>query len=420
MALSIEEATNEAFRPIYYKLEHFDETKQKAITENINILNLIKNISSETIRESLKKELDKLNKNIDSQFKSINNDVEKLKKQLAEHKTLIDTLNDELKETKKTINSINNEELNHSIEEVNKKIEFSLKKEREYVDKKIEQLVQNDVVMKLQDQIDFLKQYIEKISASSSNKNYTINVVENEEYEEFDELLPENIGDIIENVVNNNEFDVLREYLVEVIFSKKPIIVSEKNSELLANIISSTITGGNYYEVIADDNCDFGQLIAEIDGLKCISNNKVIVLKNIINVQKTAKLLDYIKSRPYNEKFIFVVSYDRELQFLAPEVIDEFNFFIGKFESTKISYKYAYSFENEKRQAITNGEFEKVLNALDINLDNKEIMNVKYYGLLSYSLIPFKSIHDSVDSEELVNNIMNQSIRSKCEAVIHD
>lgn len=420
MALSIEEATNEAFRPIYYKLEHFDETKQKAITENINILNLIKNISSETIRESLKKELDKLNKNIDSQFKSINNDVEKLKKQLAEHKTLIETLNDELKETKKTINSINNEELNHSIEEVNKKIEFSLKKEREYVDKKIEQLVQNDVVMKLQDQIDFLKQYIEKISASSSNKNYTINVVENEEYEEFDEFLPENIGDIIENVVNNNEFDVLREYLVEVIFSKKPIIVSEKNSELLANIISSTITGGNYYEVIADDNCDFGQLIAEIDGLKCISNNKVIVLKNIINVQKTAKLLDYIKSRPYNEKFIFVVSYDRELQFLAPEVIDEFNFFIGKFESTKISYKYAYSFENEKRQAITNGEFEKVLNALDINLDNKEIMNVKYYGLLSYSLIPFKSIHDSVDSEELVNNIMNQSIRSKCEAVIHD
>ena len=61
-----------------------------------------------------------------------------------------------------------------------------------------------------------------------------------------------------------------------------------------------------------------------------------------------------------------------------------------------------------------------MLNALDINLDNKEIMNVKYYGLLSYSLIPFKSIHDSVDSEELVNNIMNQSIRSKCEAVIHD
>src|SRR5574344_1753982 len=206
MALSIEEATNEAFRPIYYKLEHFDETKQKAITENINILNLIKNISSETIRESLKK-------------------------QLAKHKTLIETLNDELKETKKTINSINNEELNHSIEEVNKKIEFSLKKEREYVDKKIEQLVQNDVVMKLQDQIDFLKQYIEKISVASSNKNYTINVVENEEYEEFDEFLPENIGDIIENVVKNNEFDVLREYLVEVIFSKKPIIVSEKNSE---------------------------------------------------------------------------------------------------------------------------------------------------------------------------------------------
>ena len=108
------------------------------------------------------------------------------------------------------------------------------------------------------------------------------------------------------------------------------------------------------------------------------------------------------------------------MQFLAPEVLDDFNFFIGKFKSSKISYKYAYSFENEKRQAIKNGEFEKILDALDIKLDNKKIMNLKYYGLLSYSLIPFKSIHDSLDTEELVNRIMNQSIRSKCEVIIHD
>lgn len=419
-ALSIEEATNEAFRPIYYKLEHFDEAKQKAITENIKILNLIKFISSETIRESLKKELDRLNKNFDLQLRSVSDDVEMIKKQLTEYKTLNEKIKDELKETKKIISNIIYEKLNHSIEEVNKKIDSSLKKEREAVDKKIEQLVENDVVMKLQDQINFLKQYIEKICISTSAKKYAINIIENEEYEKFDEFLSENIGDIIENVVNNNEFDILREYLVEVIFSKKPIVVSDKNCELLANIISSIITGGNYYEVIAEDNCDFGQLISEIDDLKCTSNNKVIVFKNIINVQNHQLLLDYIKTRPYNEKFIFVVSYDRELQFLAPESIDEFNFFIGKFESTKILYKYAYSFENENRQAITNREFEKILNALDIDLTSKEIMNVKYYGILSYSLIPFKSIHDSVDVEELVNNIINQSIRSKCEAVIHD
>ena len=220
--------------------------------------------------------------------------------------------------------------------------------------------------------------------------------------------------------MNNNEFDVLREYLIEVIFSTKPIIVSDKNSELLANIISSAITGGNYFEILAKDNCNLEQLITEINGLKCISNNKVILLKNIINVQNYQCLLDYIKTRPYNEKFIFVVSYDREIQFLAPEVLDFFNFFVGKFKSTKISYKYAYSFEKEKRQAITNGEFERILNTLGINLDNKEIMNVKYYGILSYSLIPFKSIHDAIDTKELVDSIMNQSIRSKCEAVIHD
>ena len=146
----------------------------------------------------------------------------------------------------------------------------------------------------------------------------------------------------------------------------------------------------------------------------------MIVLKNIINVQNFQKILDYIKTRPYNEKFLFVISYDREIQFLLPEILDYFNFFIGKFNSTKISYKYAYSFKNDNRQAIKNKEFEKILNSLDISLENKEIMNIEYYGLLSYSIIPFKSIHDSIDVEDLINKIMNQNIRLKCEAILHD
>ena len=82
MAMSIKESTNEVFRPIYFKLEHFDEAKQKTINENINILNLIKTVNSDTIRDSLKKELDKFNKSIESQLKSINDSVEKLKSYL--------------------------------------------------------------------------------------------------------------------------------------------------------------------------------------------------------------------------------------------------------------------------------------------------------------------------------------------------
>ena len=46
MAMSIEESTNEIFRPIYFKLEHFDEVMQKKINENINMITLIKTISS--------------------------------------------------------------------------------------------------------------------------------------------------------------------------------------------------------------------------------------------------------------------------------------------------------------------------------------------------------------------------------------
>ena len=420
MAMSIEESTNENFRPIYFKLEHFDETMQKTINENINILSLIKTISSDTTRDSLKKELDKLNKGIEVQLKSINDNVEKLKKQISEYKVANESLKDDLRETKQAFGNINNEDLRRSIEEVNKKFDVTIKKEREAIEKKIERLVQNDVVMKLQDQIDFLKQYIEKSNNQNSSRTFSINIFENKEYEEFDEYLSENIGDIIENIANNSEFDALREYLVEIIYSKKPIIVSEKNYELLANILSSIITGGNYYEIIAEDNCDFGQLISEVDNLERTSNNKVVVFKNIINIQSYQRVLDYIKTRPFNEKFLFVISYDREIQFLAPEILDDFNFFIGKFDSKNILYKYAYSFENDNRQAITNKEFDKTLNSLELSLDNKEIMNVNYYGLLSYSIIPFKSIHDSIDIEDLVNKILNQNIRLKCEAILHD
>lgn len=420
MAMSIEETTNDVFRPIYFKLEHFDETVQKTINENINMLNLIKTISSDTTKDSLKKALDKLNKSIESQLKSVNDNVEKLKKQIFECKAANESLKNYLKETKGNIGNINNEDLRYSIEEINKKFDVAIKKERESIEKNIESLIQNDVIVKLQKQIDFLKQNLERISSSISTNTFSISSIENQEYEEFDEYLSENIGDIIENIAKNNEFNALREYLVEIIYSKKPIIVSDKNHKLLANIISSTITGGNYYEVIVEDNCDFGQLISEIDKLKCTSNNKVIVLKNIINVQNFQKILDYIKTRPYNEKFLFVISYDREIQFLLPEILDYFNFFIGKFNSTKISYKYAYSFKNDNRQAIKNKEFEKILNSLDISLENKEIMNIEYYGLLSYSIIPFKSIHDSIDVEDLINKIMNQNIRLKCEAILHD
>ena len=420
MAMSIEESTNEIFRPIYFKLEHFDEVMQKKINENIHMLTLIKTISSNTIRDSLKNELDKLNKSFESQLKSVNDDIEKLKKQISEYNVANESLKDDLRETKQAINNINNEDLRRSIEEVNKKFDVTIKKEREEIENKIESLVQNDIVMKLQDQIDFLKQNIEKSNNQNSQRTFSINIFENQEYEEFDEYLSENIGDIIENIAKNSEFDALREYLVEIIYSKKPIIVSEKNYELLANIISSIITGGNYYEIIAEDNCDFGQLISEVDNLKRTSNNKVVVFKNIINVQSYQRVLDYIKTRPFNEKFLFVISYDMEIQFLAPEILDDFNFFIGKFDSKKILYKYAYSFENDNRQAITNKEFDKTSHSLELSLDNKEIMNVNYYGLLSYSIIPFKSIHDSIDIEDLVNKILNQSIRLKCEAILHD
>lgn len=406
LALSIKESTNEEFRPIYFKLEHFDATTQRSITEIINMLNLIEMISSTIVKDLLHENLDNLIENFDSKLKIVNEEIVKLKNCLREYSDLYESFK---------------EKSNKKITDIDEKLGITLQHEREITIKKVEQLqlVQNDVAIKMQNQIDFLKQQLEKLNANKP-KGFSIKVIENKNYEVFDEHLLENIGDIIENVVKNNEFNILREYLVEIIFSKKPIIVAEKNVNLLVNLISSTITGGNYYEVILEDSCSMEQLVVELEQLKSVANNKVVVIRDFRSNSNPQQMWEYIKVRPFNEKYIFCITYEREIQFMPPEILNRFNFFIGKFESTKVAYKYAYSFENENRKKIINGDYEKILSSLDIEIDNKDIINVNYYGLLSYSHIPFKSIHDSIDIDELINKIMIPSIRSKCEAIIHD
>ena len=411
LAISIEEGISESFRLLYFKLENYPEDKQMKVLENIQLIKQIKMFSSEIAFNLIKKEVSKLNKNEEN----FNDEIDDINNQLNDYKNSHDLLEKELIETKKTINNI---DVNKMMEQMSSKIIESLSQTRtELINKNIEQ---NKTISELKKQINNLQLQLEQISNYKEQNGIGIKYTQNNQYESFDEFLYESIGDVIENLVSDKEYDVLREYIIEILFSNKPIIASEKNSILLANILSSIITGGNFYEIYVDDNCNVDNLLLQLDRLDCILYNKVVIIKNVINVQNYHKILNYIKNRPYHEKYIFEITYDKEIVFLAPEIINDFNFFIADFDENNISCKYAYSFEKEKRKTIHNSDYEKILDDIELDLKNKELMNVKYYGLLSYSHIPFKSIHNSIEIDEILYNIINTSIRTKCEVIKHD
>lgn len=106
--------------------------------------------------------------------------------------------------------------------------------------------------------------------------------------------------------------------------------------------------------------------------------------------------------------------------FMPPEVIDEFNFFFGKLKNQYIEYKFSYDYVNEKRKPLTNGTFTHYIKAIGSQISDFNLMNVKYGGLLAYSIIPFISLHDDVETEELINKILDDKIRKECEAVLDE
>ena len=417
-AIAINEGINEKFMPIYFKLEHITESEQIEIKNNIGIIKMIEICSPNVtkgfikeIKESADTELNMLKheneKNINELKRNINNlqeQIESKENEIINLKTKLDNF-----EKRNTNENIIDDKINKMAQDIIKDI-----------DVRISTFDKNDVIKAMQSEIDILNKKLNNKQDSNLNKGFTISKVENDDFEVFDDYLEDCIGDIIENITDGNKFDALKEYLIEVIFSNKPIIVSENNTQLLASILSSILTGGNYYNINLNDKYDEISLFEELEKCEFVNENKVFIIRNKINISDHRSILNFIKNKPYNEKYIFEISYDKEVQFMPPETLEEFNLFIGKFNNRTIDYKYIYSFENENRKAVVDDEFEKIISALDINLNNKKIINSKFYGLLSYSHIPFKSIHDDIDIEELLNKIMKQSIRSKCEDVLND
>ncbi len=417
-SLAILKGYNKKFLPIFFKLEGIGEDEQKQIFENSKMVTLIENISAKKTEKILKDNSNDIEKNVIKSIEPLNKEIKLLKDEAK----LIDS--------DITLIKANNSETKHRIENIEKNyiskdvLDSSLSvvanKNKNEVKDIISKVANSDSIIELQNEIQELKKTIKELKENLNTKNIIITNIQNKNYDEVDDYLYDNIGDVIENFVSGEVFDVFREYLVEIIYSNKPIICSSKNAGILANIVSSILTGGNYYTISVSNNTDDVELVKKIEQIPSLNGNKVIIIKNKIGVSDYGYLLDYIGSRPSTEKFIFEIGFAKELIFMAPDSLDKFHFFIYDLKDAKINYKYSYDFSNEKRKALTNSDYTKSLEAIGASLSNTEIMNVKFYGILAFSIIPFTAINLNIEPSELVNKLLDSSIRKKCGAIIND
>lgn len=417
-SLAIIDGYNDKFLPVFFKLEGIDENEQKKIYDDAKMIELIENVCSKKIEKVLKEKFDGIEegtiKTIDSikqEMKNINSSIGSINDDIALFKTINSKTNDKLEGIEK--NYVSQTELDESLNSITKK------NGKDYKDL-MTRMANSDSIIELQSEVKELKRLLKDAMNIHASTNLIVSSVLNKDYETMNDYLNENIGDVIENIVSGDSFDVLREYLVEIIYSNKPVICSTKNISILANIISSIVTGGNYYSICPNDMANDEEIIQKIEAMPNFNGNKVVVIKNKIGVSDCGYLLEYIKSRPFTEKYIFEVAFDKELFFMPSESLDSFHFFIGRLNEGKINYKYSYDFSNDKRKPLTNSDFKNSLEAIGANLSDTSIMNVKFYGLLAFSIIPFVSINSDIEPSKLVNKLLSHSIRQKCEAIIHD
>lgn len=422
-SVAIAKICNEKFFPIYCKFEGLNTDEVEKIKKDNEMVNLIFGIAKQQtcsiLENTLNGVVDENNKhydNLSGQIDLIKNNFDVLKNDNLENSKEIKKIDGKIDKLKDGY--VTNETLNSKISELQNN-------NNKYVNESIKKFADNDSIKEINNTIQELKKKIEDKENEHKKvafDNIFSRSIKNDEYDETDDFMLDNIMDVIENTVSKEELNVLKEYLFEIAYSNKPIICSSSNAEMLTNIISSYITGGNYYVLRLNNDCSDTELINKLESLPSTNNNKVVLIKNKIGVSDPASILDYIKNRPHNEKYIFEIMFDKEVYFMPIEYLDLFNFFFGKFESNvlKTDYKYVYDFEKDKTNPFIDLKFNKELDALEINLSNQEIFNKDFSGLLAYSIIPFVAINREVDPYDLVEKLQDDRVRENCEVVIHD
>lgn len=361
--------------------------------------------------DALEKSIGMINDLIETYHKTIEERMKGLTKTVAHNEESLTIVTDTINDLGKVY--VNQETLNSKISDMEKKTEKK-------ISGTLEKSLERDTLINLQTQINDLKAKMQKIPETIKTNSITMSSIYNDDFEAMDEYLRENIGDVIEDLYQGEKFDVFREYLIEIIYSKKPIVALARNSIWLCEILASIISGGNYHILSFSSGSTDDELLEKIEAIPTVGGNKVVLIRNKFDVSDCGYILNYIKTRPFNEKFIFEMQYDKEAYFVPIEFLNTFNFFFGKANDSKIEYRYVYDFKNERKEPITNINYTNFLESIGISMVDKKIMNEKYYGLLAYSIIPFVAINLEVDIEELINKSLDHDIRMKCEAVLND
>lgn len=416
-SLAITSVYKKEFLPIFFKLEEISEREQSKIISDYEKFNLFTTLVNNQFNDLFDKNLQKYISKLDlleQKYDKLNNLYDK--NFTKNNEELAKVLN-EIKLLSKRIDNF--ETTNNEIGDLKREFDALKNNIEELIETQINSSEQSALLDTLRDDIKAIK--TELATKTLYTNDISIQHITNSDFDSVDEYLSESIGDVIENIFSGEKFDCFREYLLEVIFSEKPIVTTSNNADKLAEIISSITCGGNYIVVDSNKIIPISELIRKLEDLSSDNNdNKVILVKSEIDLTNSYELVKFIKNRPFNEKYILKINFEGQLTFFPEESILDFNFYLGKIGEDEIEYRYYFDFINEKREPIKSNEFNNSLSLLGVNIDNYNLYNKNYYGLLSFSILPFLAINKRIDVLDLISGLLDHNIRTKCERAIDD
>ncbi len=415
LAVIIGNGFNSQFRKIFYKLEEYSDDQIQKIDESISLLSLIdaeskRIVSKETQKVDFSKKIEKISTDV----KKISDGIDDAIESIDDHEKELKSLGLKIDALKKELTSISSKKTD------NQEIENKINEEMSKIKKELKTLANNETIALLKKEIDELKKAIKNIPQIKKNDFYECEIVKATDFSEMEdcEYLGDDIVDVIEKVVDDKKYDTFKEFLIETIYGNKPIITANKNVNLVAEIYASIMAGGEYYSVDVNENYSFSKLTATIENVSTEKENLVFVVKGLINSYDHRSIVAYLTKQPFTHKFIFDIQYEAEARFMPPEILNAFYCLFGDFKDAPIEYRYIHKFE--ERMPLTNNVFDKTLSQLDVSMDDKKLFNVKHYGLLAYSIIPFTALNRGLDKNELISLILDADTRKRCEAILDD
>lgn len=413
-AVAVKDVFNPSFRKVFYKLEELSDEEQQRIDKNIDFIEMVDIRAGSLIKKSVNPETDKRIEALEKGQESFEDSVKDLNRADEKQVKAINEIDAKIVKAKKELLEAISSRVTE--EQLNKKVEAVLAK----LNKELKEMTKNDEVKELKNEIKGLKDKIAALPQVQKEEIYEYDHIKQGDFSPMEdcEFLNEDIQDVVEPVVKSSSVNTLIEYIVETLYGNKPIITTTKMVDLVADIYASIMTGGEYYSIDIGENYSSGKLIHTIEKITNDKENSVVVIRGLINVFNYRTLISYLSSHPFSHKFVFDIHYEKEVKFLPIDALNDFYFLFGDLSNKQIEYRYTHPFK--ERKAIKNGDYEKALSQIGIDLDDKTIFNVKFQGIFSFSFIPFIAAHNGVEKEEVLSLILDGNVRRQCEAAFDD